>query len=439
MSNYFEDLNPLEHRFQGENSLRTLLYLYRGERGKLLRGIVLYIVKHSPVWLMPLLTANIINIIAQPEQHSTSELWLNALVLALLLFQNVPLHYLYVRSVSQAARRLETQLRSAICRRLQHLSIGFYATQSAGVLQSKVLRDVESIEQLTRTLFDAGLSALVNITFALIVTALRVPWFLIFYVLTVPIAAGLVYALRSSLSARNSAFRQEIEQMSSRVIEMTHLIPITRAHGLESNALERVDQSLQRVQRAGLQVDEINAVFGALSWVTFNLFNMGCLVFAAWAYSVQFLPIQLGDVVMLTTYFGLMTNSVMILANTAPQITKGFEAIRSDRRSVECPDLEQNEEKGSSPQCAANSLSRTCRSLSKWRNTPCRVYPQRARRNDRVGGAIGCGQVDDVESCHRLRAPHAGPHPAGRPGYGDARSTHVSPLSLGRAAGIDLV
>lgn len=345
MSNRFEDRGPLEHRFQGENSLRTLLYLYRGERGKLLRGVVFYIIKHSPVWLMPLLTANIINLIAQPAQHHPSELWQNALVLVLLLFQNVPLHYLYVRSVSHAARRLETQLRSAICRRLQHLSIGFYATQSAGVLQSKVLRDVEAIEQLTRTLFDAGLSALVNITFALLVTALRVPWFLIFYVLAVPIAAGLVYALRSTLSARNSAFRQEIEQMSSRVIEMTHLIPITRAHGLENNALERVDESLQRVQQAGLHVDEINAVFGALSWVTFNLFNMGCLVFAAWAYSVQFLPIQLGDVVMLTTYFGLMTNSVMILANTAPQITKGFESIRSIGEVLECPDLEQNEAK----------------------------------------------------------------------------------------------
>ncbi len=345
MSNRFEDRSPLEHRFQGENPLRTLLYLYRGERGKLLRGVGFYIIKHSPVWMMPLLTANIIDIIAQPDKHAQSELWLNALLLAVLLVQNVPMHYLYVRSVSQAARKMETQLRSAICRRLQHLSIGFYATQSAGALQSKVLRDVESIEQLTRTLFDAGLSALVNITFALIVTALRVPWFLIFYALAVPIAAGLVYTLRSSLSARNTAFRQEIEQMSSRVIEMTHLIPITRAHGVEDNALARVDQSLQRVQQAGLQVDEINAVFGAIAWATFNLFNMGCLVFAAWSYSMQFLPITLGDVVMLTTYFGLMTNSVMILANTVPQITKGFEGIRSIGEVLECPDLEHNENK----------------------------------------------------------------------------------------------
>jgi ATP-binding cassette subfamily B protein len=345
MTQRFHDRSPLEHRFRGEHPVQTLWYLYRGERGRLLRGVVYFVIKHSPVWLMPLLTANIINLIAQPDQDTAAELWLNALVLALLLFQNIPFQYLYVRAVSQAARRLETQLRSALCRRLQHLSIGFFAARSAGALQSKVLRDVEAIEQLTRTLFDAGLSALVNITFALIVTALRVPWFLVFYALAVPLAAGLVYALRSSLSARNSAFRQEIEHMSSRVIEMTHLIPITRAHGLENNALERVDQSLQRVQQAGLHVDEINAVFGALSWVTFNLFNMACLIFAAWAYATQVLPIQLGDVVMLTTYFGLMTNSVLLLVNTAPQIAKGLEAIRSIGEVLECPDLEQNEGK----------------------------------------------------------------------------------------------
>jgi ATP-binding cassette, subfamily B, bacterial len=65
-----------------------LFYLYRSERGRLARGMVFSVIKHSPVWLMPLLTANIIDIIAQPAQHAPSELWLNALVLALLLYQN---------------------------------------------------------------------------------------------------------------------------------------------------------------------------------------------------------------------------------------------------------------------------------------------------------------------------------------------------------------
>jgi hypothetical protein len=49
---------------QGENPLRTWFYLYRGKRRRLTCSLVFYVIKHSPVWLMPLLTANIIDCIA---------------------------------------------------------------------------------------------------------------------------------------------------------------------------------------------------------------------------------------------------------------------------------------------------------------------------------------------------------------------------------------
>lgn len=336
---------PLEHRFQGEHPLRTLLFLYRGERSRLLWGAGLYVVKHSPVWVLPLITARIVDIVATPEKHALSELWWNAGILGALLLQNIPVNYFCVRSISQAARSMETRLRSAICRRLQHLSIGYYTRHSAGTLQSKVLRDVEAIEQLTRGLFDTGMTALINLTFALIVTAVKVPWFLIFFAFSIPIAVLLVRGLHAHVAKRNTVLRQEIEQMSNRVIEMTSLIPITRAHGLESSAIDRIEASLAKVHQAGIKVDEINSVFGAMSWVVFNVFNMACLVFAAWACATQFLPITPGDVVMLTGYFGLLTGSVLMLAGATPQIVRGFEAIRSIGEVLQCPDLEQNEGK----------------------------------------------------------------------------------------------
>jgi ATP-binding cassette subfamily B protein len=338
---------PLDHRFSGEHPLRTLLYLYQGQRGQLAVASLCFVVKHSPVWLMPAITANIVDLVAQPGRHSRRELWINALVLVVILAQNIPLHYVYARALSRAARTMETSLRSALCRRLQHLSIGYYARQSAGVLQAKVVRDVEAIEQLTRVLFDGGLACLVNIVFALIITGLRQPWFLGYFIVTVPAAALIVYALRRPLAARNAAFREEIERMSTRVIEMTHLLPVTRAHGLESTALARVGASLERVQAAAIHVDGINAVFGALSWATFNGFNMLCLVVSAWACLSGWLPLGAGDVVLLTTYFGLITSSVLGLVGTTPQITKGMESIRSIGEVLQCPDLENNE--GKSP------------------------------------------------------------------------------------------
>ncbi len=71
-------LPPLEHRFSGEHPLRTLLYLYRNQRGWLALASVCYVIKHSPVWLMPVITANIVDIVAQPARHTPRELWVSA-------------------------------------------------------------------------------------------------------------------------------------------------------------------------------------------------------------------------------------------------------------------------------------------------------------------------------------------------------------------------
>ncbi|HEX9784723.1 MAG TPA: ABC transporter ATP-binding protein [Opitutaceae bacterium] len=339
------DRHPLDHRFSGEHPMRSLAHLYRGERSRLVIAVLCYVIKHSPVWMLPAITADVVDIVARPEAHERSELWINAAILTGLLLQNVPFHCAFVRSLSLAARAMETKLRSALCRRLQQLSIGYYARQSAGALQAKVLRDVEAVEQLTRVLFDGGLSCLINIVFALVITALRQPAFVAFFAFTVPMAVLIVYALRRPLASRNASFREEIERMSTRVSEMTHLLPITRAHGLEEIALSRVRESLERVRSSGLRVDSINALFGALSWATFNAFSMICLVVGALVSLNGWLPVSAGDVVLLSTYFGLICGSVLGLVGTAPQIAKGLESIRSIGEVLQCPDLEHNEGK----------------------------------------------------------------------------------------------
>ncbi len=333
----------LEHNYQGESPLRTLWFLFESDRMHLLAAALVFIVKHSPVWLMPLLTANIIDVVVQ--RRPIAELWWNTLVLVVLFFQNIPMQMLYMHHLSVALRRMETRLRSALSRQLQRLSINYFARASAGVLQNKVVRDVETIEQMVRQLFDGGLSAVSNLTGAVVITAVRAPAFLPFFLVMVPISAALVQTMRRTLAARNQAFRGEVERMAARVTEMTHLIPITRAHGLERNELAHMDETLSQVRQAGLELDSSNALFGSVSWVTYNIFSILCLVAAAWASYTQFLPITAGEVVMLSGYFGSLTNAVMGLVNLIPAISKGFESIRSAGEVLESPDLEHNEGK----------------------------------------------------------------------------------------------
>jgi ATP-binding cassette subfamily B protein len=89
----------------------------------------------------------------------------------------------------------------------------------------------------------------------------------------------------------------------------------------------------------------INALFGASGWVLLQLFSVLCLVTAAAMYWTQWVPITLGDVVMLTTYFTSITNALLGLVSLLPSISRGFESVRSIGEVLESPDLEQNEGK----------------------------------------------------------------------------------------------
>ncbi|MDI1462021.1 ABC transporter ATP-binding protein [Catellatospora sp. KI3] len=332
--------HPLDHRYRGEHPVRTVAYLLREDRWKLLLGVFAFMVKHSPTWLLPLVTANVIDVVVQ--HGPVVKLWLNAALLLAMLSLNYPFHVLFVRCHSGSVRRMGTRLRSALVRRMQELSIGYHSRASAAVLQSKVIRDVEAIETMVQQAGDVGTGATMMLLGGLIVIAVRAPAFLPVFAVLVPCAALLVMKLRERMRTDNESFRHEVERLSSRVAEMTSLIPITRAHGLERVAVRRVDTSLDRVLRAGLRLDLLNGRFGALAWTSLQVLGVGCLAGSALAAYYGWVPITAGDVVMLSAFFTSLTASVTTLLTLGPIIIKGLESVRSVGEVLQAPDLETN-------------------------------------------------------------------------------------------------
>ncbi|MCL7378397.1 ABC transporter ATP-binding protein [Streptomyces sp. 35G-GA-8] len=337
--------SPLDHHYSGEHPLRTLAYLFRPDRHRLSLAVLVFAVKHIPVWLLPLITANIIDVVV--DHGPVSELWYNTGVLVFVLVLNFPLALLYARLMSSSIRRMGRELRSALCRRMQYLSIGYHARVSAGVLQTKVVRDVESVEQMTQQSADMGLGAIMTLIGGLAVIGYRAPVVLPVFLVVVPLAALLVRRLRSRIRSNNEEFRLEIEQLSSRVGEMTTLIPITRAHGLERTALHRVDHTLERVLSAGFRLDLLNGRFGSLSWILLNTMAVGCLSGSAVVAYYGWLGLSAGDVVMISAFFTALTASLTTLMNLTPIIAKGLESVRSIGEVLQAPDLESNEGKAS--------------------------------------------------------------------------------------------
>ncbi|MHB9848544.1 ABC transporter ATP-binding protein [Streptomyces krungchingensis] len=334
---------PLDHRYRGEHPIRTLAYLFRADRRRLAGAFVVFTVKHSPVWLLPLITAAIIDTVVQHQP--IGRMWLSAGVILFILLVNIPLHLLYVRLLYGSVRRMGTDLRSALCTRMQQLSIGYHSRVSAGVLQAKVVRDVETVEQMVQQTAETGLGALTVLTGGLVVIAVRTPEFVPVFVCVVPVAALLVARLRTRLRSQNEHFRHEVEHLSSRVTEMTRLIPVTRAHGLEGKALRRMDGTLRQVLHSGLRLDLLNGRFASLAWVFLNVVGVVFLTCAALVSYYGVWGVTPGDVVMLSAFLTTLTNSTTTLAGLAPVITKGLESVRSVGEVLQAPELEDNEGK----------------------------------------------------------------------------------------------
>ncbi len=308
-------------------ALRTYWRLFAGQQRRLLAAGAVYLVKHSPAVLLPVITGYTVDLLAQ--KAPPSQIAWCALATALLIAQNLPGHRLYVRWVSEAVRGVEAGLRSALSERLQVLAMPWWWRQSPAALQTKLLRDVEAIGQLTVALADGLLGCGSGIAVALVVTAWRAPQFLGLFLVTVPLACALLWLTRQRLAQAQRDYRLAVEALGDSAAEMTRLLPLTRAHGLEQAQLARVGEHIGGTARTGLALDLAGGRFGALAWVGFQGLNAMCLFIAAGVYASGALTMTLGDVVLLSGFFATLTHSVLGLAGLVPQIHRGLEAIRS--------------------------------------------------------------------------------------------------------------
>lgn len=321
-----------EKRFEEQQDIkgrlfRTLHVMYRGHYLKLFVSFIFFLLKHSPVWILPIVTANLINFASDPSSYDVRYLWMNIIVLTIVIIQNLPSQILHISFMSKAIRHVEAGLRSTLIRKLQHLSISFHSELRSGKLQAKVLRDVEMIEIMSKQTMMGVLPAFMNVIVAIAVTANRSWTVTSFFLVAIPISILIVYFFRGKLTKRNREFREQVEEMSGQVAETVEMIPVTRAHGLEKVEINKVDSLLHHVRGKGYRLDITEAFFGASNWVAFQLFQVLCLLFTVYlAYQGQ---IPIGDVVLYQTYFTQILMSISGVINIYPQLAKGFESVHS--------------------------------------------------------------------------------------------------------------
>ena len=220
-----EDILLESFRQNKNNSLKILIGLYKGQYLKLFLSVVFFAIKHSPAWVLPIVTANIINIATGSDEDAVRKICINMVVMIVLVAQNVLTNYFHVYFYAKAIRSVECGLRSSMVRKLQQLSITYHNEMQSGRLQSKIMRDVEQIETLSSQIFISMLSIVLNIVVAcgvVLSSSLTVFWF---FVATIQVAVLIRNVFKKSINMRNRDFRKEMEETSVKVMEMVELIP----------------------------------------------------------------------------------------------------------------------------------------------------------------------------------------------------------------------
>lgn len=336
-------LSRVEQVIDGRRPTRSVFRLLDTHRARVLAAVGFFALKDTPLWLLPVVTAAIIDVVVAGGPLTSLALWAGVALVALL--QNYPNHVMYTRFFMGAVRSIGAELRNALAARLQSLSIGFHTRANSSIVQTKVVRDVENVEVMLQQTAHPLLSATMVLVGAIVMTSVNVPAFLPVYALAIPLAVLLRAVLNRRSAVRNASFRREVEHFSARVGEMATLMPITRAHGLEQTAVRRVASGAEGVRSAGFQLDLLNGRFASLSWVSLQLLGVACLVLAAWVSISGWIPITPGQVVLLSSYFALLTGAATNLLMLLPIIARGTESVRSIAEVMQEPDLEFNEGK----------------------------------------------------------------------------------------------
>ncbi|MBQ4120294.1 MAG: ABC transporter ATP-binding protein [Clostridia bacterium] len=341
----FEDDFLRWHKSSAENGsfFKNVFYLCKGHYRDIVITVIFCTLQLSVLLFLPIATANIINALVDNQPNKFDLIILNAGIAGFLLAINFPLQMIYQRRLDYLTRSIEAKLRGSIVRKLQRLNIAFSKQMPSGKIQSKLMRDVDSIRASIIHVIRWGTHIVVNLVTIITVILVKGCWqLLVFFACCVPILV-LISSLRKGMREKNRAYRIEMEKTTSKVVDMVDLIPVTKAHSVEDYEIKKMSNLLNRTAKSGYEIDYANSKFNTAVWLVVQCINVLCLLFIVFmAYKGY---IKIGDITLYQTYFSRLLDNANSVLSFLPAILAGAEAINSIAEILKSDQVENNENK----------------------------------------------------------------------------------------------
>lgn len=312
--------------------------IFRRDWGNLLYSSLVYILKASPIWIMPLVTGDVIDMVTKQPDGFMLRIIIDAIIFVVMVAQNIPTHMWYARITDRMIRNTTAGIKSSVVRKLQRLSITYHKEMEGGKIQSKFLRDIENVDMYYRNVVQIVLPSVIGVVISVGISLAKSPMVTLLFAAIIPLNVVNAMVFRKKMRGTNSEFRVENEKMASKLTTMLQMLTLTKSHGLETVETVEMQKRIDSVTRAGLKLDKTNACFGSLTWVISNLLSGVCLFFCV------FLAIKgvisTGSIVMFQSLFGSINGSVLTLINSYPSLMTGRESVGSLSEIMRAEDME---------------------------------------------------------------------------------------------------
>ena len=308
---------------------------------QIIAAFFFYILKTLPVYIIPLLTSAVIDEITVGDAN-VKKLAVYAAIMLVSILQNVPTHVVYARITDGVLRSTGAGIRDTVIRKLQRLSITYHLEIESGKLQSKFMRDTESVDQYLRMIFYSFIPTCISLAINVGITLYKSPIVALFFLVMIPFDVILVRIFRTPIAQSYGMLRRDSENLSAKLTQMLEMLQVTKAHGLENEEIQKLDADIRKATRSGLYADRAVAHFGSWSWVFMQLFNVLCLFFCVYMALKGVAGFTVGAIILYQSLFANINGGVQGIINALPQMASGKEAVRSLSEIMDSDDIEDS-------------------------------------------------------------------------------------------------
>ena len=299
--------------------LKQLNLYLKKYSGKLLLGLIITIIATVFKLIVPKKIGDIINIIENYINGSSSDLSIvkKELFISILIILGTALlagffTFLMRQTFIVVSRNIEFDLKNEIFKHYERLSLEFYKQHRTGDLMNRISEDVSKVRMYAGP---ALMYSVTNITLLVVTLSYMfysAPTLTLYAIAPLPFLSFAIYKLSAAIHKRSTIVQQYLSKLTSFTQESFSGISVIKAYGIESRIIKNFNVLSEGSKDKNIDLAKVQALFFPLMILLIGLSNI-LVIYIGGKQFINGEIKQLGTIVEFLIYVNMLTWPVAVI------------------------------------------------------------------------------------------------------------------------------